>query len=159
LNEILDNLKAQIKTAVYLDWRKDFNNSDFDNATGYGYYSHNGEQVPSMKTFAQVRDETITAALQNINFNCATSTNYTLSDNSNFKISPNPTTDKIYLDFDYSVWNETLNYEIINWNGQIVQSGIVNNRMIDLENLNNGIFILKCFDAKNNFVVREIMVF
>ncbi len=159
LNEIIDNWKAQIKTAVYLDWRKDFNNSDFDNATGYGYYSHNGEQVPSMKTFAQVRDETITAALQNINFNCATSTNYTLSDNSNFKISPNPTTDKIYLDFDYSVWNETLNYEIINWNGQIVQSGIVNNRMIDLENLNNGIFILKCFDAKKNFVVREIMVF
>lgn len=158
LNAKVDGWKTQIKAAVYSDWRKDFTNTDFDNATNYGYFWHNGEQIPALKTFAKVRYETITADLQNINFNCATSTNLNLTQHSTFNISPNPATDNIYLDVDNSIWNEDLTYQIINLNGQIIQSGKVNNQIISIENLNNGLFILKCFDKKGNFGVKEILV-
>jgi hypothetical protein len=157
-NAKIDTWTAQIQAAVHTDWRKDFTNADFDNATDYGYYWHNSEQVPAMKTFAKVRYETITTALQNLNFNCTTSTNPTLTTTSNFTISPNPVTDKMYINFDKTVWNETINYEIMNWNGQIVQSGKVNNSTIFISNLNNGIFILKCFDEKGNFKTKKFLV-
>jgi hypothetical protein len=157
-NAKIDGWKAQISTAVYADWRKDFANSDFDNATDYGYYWHNGEQVPAMKTFTKVRYETITAALQNLNFNCTTSTNSPLTNQPNFEISPNPATDKIYINFDKTVWNEIVNYEIMNTNGQIVQKGKVDNSIILINNLNNGLFILKCFDENGNVATRRFLV-
>jgi hypothetical protein len=157
-NTRIDNWKSQIAAAVYADWRKDFTNSAFDNATDYGYYWHTGEQVPAMKTFVKARYETISAALQNINFNCTTSTNSLLTDKSNFEISPNPATDKIYIRFDKTVWNEVVNYEIMNTNGQIVQKGKVDNSTIFILNLNSGLFILKCFDRNGNIATRRVLV-
>lgn len=158
LNAKVDGWKSQIAVAVYSDWRKDFSNADFDNATDYGYYWHNGEQVPAMKTFAKVRYEKISTALQNNSFNCTTSTNTALSEKADFKISPNPATNEIRLDFDKTVWAENINYEIINLNGQVVQSGEINSSTILINQLNNGVFILKCFDEKGNFEVKEMVV-
>ncbi len=157
-NVKIEYWKTQIKAAVYTDWRKDFTNTDFNNATSYGYYWHNGEHTPAMKTFAKERYETITTALQNQNFNCTTTTNSTLAKTSKIIVSPNPASDKIYLDLDISIWKEDLNYQIININGQIVQFGTMNNQVIATENLNNGLYILKCFDENGNFAMNQILI-
>jgi hypothetical protein len=100
----------------------------------------------------------ITTALQNLNFNCTTSTDATLTTSSNFTISPNPVTDKIYVNFDKTVWNTIVNYEIINLNGQIMQSGKVDNSIVFINNLNSGLFILKCFDEKGNVETKVFLV-
>lgn len=156
LNTKVDGWKSQIATAVYTDWRKEFSNTDFDNATDYGYYAHNNEQVPAMKTFAKDRYETIATALSNTNFNCVNSTSSIKK--STFKVTPNPAIDNLYLDFDETIWKATINYEIINLNGQIIQSGQVEKSIINIQSLNKGLFILKCFDEKGNFEVVEIMI-
>ncbi len=159
INTKVDNWKTQIQAAIYLDWRKEFSNTDFDNATDYGYYFHNNEQVPAIKSFTKDRFETITTALQNINFNCTNSTASTVPNKTNLKISPNPTTDRIYLDFDENLWETSINYEIINLTGQIQQKGKTENDTVNISRLNNGMYIFKAFDNKGNTAIQEIVIY
>ena len=158
INSKVDQWKAQIKTAVYMDWRKEFTNTDFDNATAYGYYSHNGEQVPSIKTFALDRYTTITQELQNINFSCATSTTSTTKPASLLAVFPNPAKDKLQLKLHENLWGEQIMYQILDLNGSILETKQLIGDVISLEKLQTGLFVLKCFDENGNVATKKIMV-
>lgn len=156
LNNIIDAWKAQIQTAVYADWRKEFTNSDFNNATGYGYFAHNGEVVPAMKTFAKDRYETISQALNSINYNCTTPVS-SIENTSLLTIFPNPTSEVIYFDLNKNTWQSAVQYQVINANGQVIQSGITNDNAISIQHLNSGLYFLKCFDDKGNSAMAKIL--
>ncbi len=70
-----------------------------------------------------------------------TSINQTLS-NSNILIYPNPTTSYINLK---STESFSLNYKIYSLQGQLIKTGQVDNSIIDLTNLNKGVYILQLY--------------
>jgi spore coat protein CotH len=148
MNATIDQLKAQIQTAVYSDWRKEFTNNDFDNATNYGYYSHNGEVVPAMKTFAKDRFIKITQELATLNYSCTTSLEAIKKEETNIKVFPNPTNDFIKIELEAIGNLEEINYQMININGQIIQSGQLEGQTINIQNLSAGFYTLKVL--KNN---------
>jgi len=158
LNNTIENWKAQIKTAVYADWRKEFTNSDFNNATGYGYYIHNGETVPAMKTFAKDRLETITSALAAINYSCSTPTN-TVDYQQSISVFPNPATNKILLNLDKSAWSSSIDYQIFDMEGRMVKTGQSQDFSIPVSDLQHGIYILKCKNDNGNQGVAKIVKF
>jgi spore coat protein CotH len=143
MNATIDQLKAQIQAAVYSDWRKEFTNNDFDNATDYGYYSHNGEVVPAMKTFAKDRFIKITQELAILNYSCTTSLEATKKEESNIKVFPNPTNDFIKVELEDIGNLEKMDYQMININGQIIQSGQLEGQTINIQNLPAGFYTLK----------------
>lgn len=148
LNNRIDQLKAQIQVAVYSDWRKEFTNIDFDNATSYGYYTHNGETVPAMKTFAKDRFLKITQELSSLNYSCTTGLETSKIEENHINIFPNPSSDFINIELGMIKNTEKINYQILNVNGQVIQSGQLQSQTINIQNLPAGFYILKIL--KNN---------
>lgn len=157
VNAAIDNWRTQIKAAVYTDWRKEFTNTEFDNGTSYGYYLHNGETVPAMKTFAKDRFETISTALATINYACATTSTTRLNTTQSISIFPNPTTHSITLKWKKIIENTPISYQIFDISGQLVQTGIFNNDRINIKGLEAGIYILKCVDRQGNLGIGKII--
>ncbi len=71
INAEIDSWKAQISQAVYDDTRKTFSNEDFDLSLETGYYQHNFENVPALKTFFLERFNVISAGLTARNYVCS----------------------------------------------------------------------------------------
>lgn len=160
LNSIIDQWKNQIKTAVYADWRKDFTNNDFDNSTEYGYFAHNSEIVPALKTFAKDRYETITQALSTINYTCASSAKSFNQIEKSLVIFPNPVQGLLYLKWQNETITKTgqkIRYEIWNIHGQLMQSDELTDFKIDINSLQSGVFVLKCFGEKGNTAVQTFI--
>ena len=70
MNAAIDHWKAQISQAVYDDTRKTFTNEDFDLSLETGYYQHNFENVPALKTFFLERYNLINNGLTARNYTC-----------------------------------------------------------------------------------------
>lgn len=142
LNILVDNWKTQIQSAVYTDWRKEFTNDDFNKATGYGYYTHNGETVPAMKTFNKDRQETVAQGLVALNHSCSTPT-FNVEIENEFKIYPNPTSGSFTFQIGENTINEIL--EIFNAQGQKVQELVVTNDIleINISELQSGLYFVK----------------
>ena len=70
INPVIDGWKTQISQAVYDDTRKTFTNQDFDQALETGYFQHNFENVPALKTFFAERFDVISQELAATNFIC-----------------------------------------------------------------------------------------
>jgi hypothetical protein len=70
-----------------------------------------------------------------------------------FSLFPNPSNDKLKIEAS-TLFNE---YSIFSTNGQIVQSGKLNNNEIDIKALPNGIYNLQVFDTKSNRVSKIFM--
>lgn len=159
LNNTIDQWKAQIQSAVYLDWRKEFTNNDFNNATAYGYYVHNGEYVPAMKTFAQDRFIKITQELSDLNYNCSTGLQSETTQQKPINVFPNPTNDFINIELGEIDNIEKINYQIININGQLMQFGQLRNRVIDIQNLPCGFYTLTLLNINEPIAITKILKF
>ncbi len=164
LNSVIDYWKNQIQAAVYADWRKEFTNSQFDSGTAYGYYAQNGEVVPGLKTFAKDRYETIVQALFTINYSCTTSVKSFNQIENSFNIYPNPAQDILHLEWitntnkNATKWGQKIRYEIWNIHGQLVQSDLLNDFKIEVNDLKSGVFVLKCLDEFGNIAVEELVI-
>jgi len=151
----IDNFKTQIQQAVYDDKRKHITDSDFDNATEYGFKQLFGENQPSLKTFLTQRLAVISDGLMDKNYSClATSIDHNLVEVKEIKIYPNPASDfiKIKLPNDYKD-NYTL--QIINSVGQIVY--FTNKKTeINIQNLISGIYFVQVKNGQFNYTEKII---
>jgi spore coat protein CotH len=142
-NNTIDQLKAKIKSAVYSDWRKEFTNSDFDNATAYGYHAHNGELVPAMKTFASDRFIKITQDLGALNYSCATGLQDTNAEQMPIKAFPNPADERINIVLNGENMANEFTYQIIGFDGCVLQKGTIEQGQIGIKNLPAGFYALR----------------
>ena len=159
LNSTIDQWKAQIQSAVYSDWRKEFTNNDFNNATDYGYYVHNGEYVPAMKTFVKDRFIKITQELSDLNYSCTSSLQNSETAQQSINVFPNPTNDFINIALDELEHIEKINYQIININGELVQSGQLQSGEIDIQNLSSGFYTLKLIVDNQQIAITKVLKF
>ena len=159
INSTIDQWKAQIQSAVYSDWRKEFTNNDFNNATDYGYYVHNSESVPAMKTFAKDRFIKISQELADLNYSCATGLQGSKAKQQPINIFPNPTNNFINIELGEVENLEKVNYQLININGQLVQSGQLQSAKIDIQNLPSGFYALKLLIDNQQIAISKVLKF
>ena len=69
-----------------------------------------------------------------------------------YRIYPNPTTEKIFLSENFN----NANYQIISLLGAVVKSGVINNDMIDLSELKPGIYILNIGENNTEVMVKIV---
>ena len=148
----IDNFKNQIKMAVYNDWRKEFTNADFDNATAYGYYAHNGETVPALKTFAKDRYEKITQELNGLNYSCTTPTSE-IVEKSNFLLFPNPANQ--YINITLADFSPAPLLQVYNNQGQLIFEKVVakSTANINTSNWQSGIYYFKIGEKSQKLLI------
>ena len=99
---IIDSWKSQIKQAVYDDYRKTFTNQDFDLALEKGYYQHNFENVPALKTFFSERFKLISLSLADSAYTCTSTAIPEFLPDDIVRIYPNPAFSEIFIESDFS---------------------------------------------------------
>jgi len=135
----IDDLKNQIKQAVYEDTRKVISNDDFDQGIEYGYHELFGENQPALKTFITERFELIQNGLNNIGYHCTTATNEL--NHKNLSVYPNPASHFIQLGS--PIDNEQgMQLEIYNSYGQVVYSEKYKGSSVSISSLSTGVYVL-----------------
>jgi len=160
INNRIDQLKAQIQTAVYTDWRKMYSNTEFDNTLGYGYYNNilAGENIPALKTFFADRATVISQGLISEGYSCPTvSTQNILTEDAsnNWLVYPNPSSDGSFtIEFD-AIDKYTI--EIFNSLGQKIQEDTVDNTTSTNIQLDSGVYFISV-RSQNNSIVRSTTI-
>lgn len=66
---------------------------------------------------------------------------------------PNPVEDNMYVT---TTETSKIYYKIMNITGQIVDGGVLNNNIVDVQNLNKGIYILK-LTSENDIMIKQFV--
>lgn len=163
LINLIDQWRNQIETAVYDDYRKDFSNTLFDEATEYGYFTHMWEtDVPAMKTFVIDRWNYINQQLTGLAYNCS---DITSADNFTEKIElniyPNPTADILNFSIGGEQSKSSIKrLELYTSTGQIIKvydNEVLENGYLDISNLGSGFYYLTVFLQDEGFYTKKII--
>ena len=121
----------------------------FDNAINTLSFQTDGKILVGgwFSTYSGVDREKI---LRLNNTNVLSSNSYSLD--SYFNIYPNPFTDFLKIDSSFS---EIIKYEIFDTYGKLIQNGNIDFGMLNLTNLNSGIYILKLYNGAD-FITKKI---
>lgn len=96
MEQIINKWKAQIRQAVYDDYRKDFTNQDFDDTLEEGFFDLNFEQVPALKSFFKTRFDVISNGLTDEQFSCMSPV-WEAAKYFSISLSPNPTSGILFF--------------------------------------------------------------
>lgn len=114
--------------------------------------------VPGLKSFIQLRHDILISRLSELGycFPCTVNSFYSAKDD-DFYIYPNPSKYYINLDIKYNN-NITILIEIINANGQILESKKLNSNIenIDISNYSKGIYFIKII-LENSIITKKII--
>jgi len=161
---LIDQWRTQIEQAVYDDWRKEFDNTLFDQATEYGYFPFGwGENVPAMKTFVNDRWTFIKSQMSDMSIDCSsiTATNEIVF-NRELLFAPNPVTNWLQINVPTNEDYKIDKVEIYNLHGQHLQAFNGNGQTslsLDLSKVKSGFYLTKVYFSEREFVVRKVVKF
>ena len=138
LYPLIDSLADWIRPSVYADPNKFFTNADFETNIDFDLGN-----IPALKPFIPARIDAVLPILIAAGYS-PLSTNDLQNENSTIQVFPNPSNDVIY------VTNSGNNFSIFSIEGKLIQtiSSIENKTIVNIENLNEGIYILKSIEGK-----------
>ena len=74
-------------------------------------------------------------------------------------VFPNPTNDFINIELSEVESIEKINYQIVNINGQLLQSGQLQSAKIDIQNLVSGFYTLKLLINNQQIAISKVLKF
>ena len=161
-NNQINQWRAQIEDAVYEDWRKEFSNDLFDQATEYGYFSFAWEEeIPAMKTFVSDRWEYVKTQLELIDVDCSlVSSTEELIAQEVIEVAPNPTNGIINFTLSGDQGESVERVDLFNLNGQLLQTVQGQNQSfveLNMSEQQAGLYLARVYlSGSGKFVLKKI---
>jgi len=85
---------------------------------------------------------------------------YEVNDNLDFKITPNPVKNNLFIELNDDTFNSSFKYRIYSTSGSFVLSNIQYNSKftIDVSKLNNGLYLINIVNSKGDFLSKRFIV-
>ncbi len=155
----IEYLYSLIRDDVYSDTHKIISTQNFENNIYEDVLipEYPG-WVPGLKSFIQVRHDMLINQLSELGYSFPCNINSLYSEKyDDIEIYPNPAKSRINIDLKNSK-SKTLSFEIINANGQIVESKKLNNNIenMDISNYPQGLYFVKII-LENSIINKRII--